>query len=46
MEDKYYYIILICLWIISCIVNYLVGYITGFKKSKEIDDKIINNIKK
>lgn len=35
---------IVCAIIIIAIISFCIGYVKGFKRSKEIDDKIISEI--
>lgn len=35
---------IVCAIIIIVIISFCIGYVRGFKRSKEIDDKIISEI--
>lgn len=44
METKMIIISVIALAILFSIISFCIGYVKGFKKSKEIDDKIFREL--
>lgn len=45
MEQKMIIVTIITIAIIFIILSFCFGYLKGFKKSKEIDDKIIEELR-
>lgn len=45
MEQKMIIVTIITISIILIILSFCFGYLKGFKKSKEIDDKIIEELR-
>lgn len=45
METKMVMLTIIALAILFIITSFCIGYIQGFKKSKKIDDKIIDELR-
>ena len=44
MEQKMFMVTFIFVAIFLIILSFCIGYVRGFKKSKEIDDKIIKEL--
>jgi len=45
MENKLIIIGIIAFVLLSISISFYIGYILGFKKSKEIDDNILNELR-
>lgn len=44
MEQRMIIVSIIALSILFIVLSYFIGYVKGFKKSKEIDNKIIDEL--